>query len=167
MQTIESFNYLALRKEDDEYGYFLDGRAVKPGDVLEAFFSANGWVSGVYTWSGRVEFSPRLTAIGKEQNIRGFTASTKCRWPVKPVVAPLEVEWRTVVEAHGLLRVEGEIRQHAVVIRGPHEGHWRVSIQPRGHPGSMQPAAWPVFEVHFSLSEAKDAAIHAVNHRAR
>jgi hypothetical protein len=165
MQTIEAFNQLCLRKDGDEYGYFLDGRAVRQGDVLEAFFAASGWVQGVYTWSGRVEFSPRLNGVGKSQNIRGFTASTKCRWPLKPVVAPLEVDWHTLAEAHGLMRVEGELERHVMVIRGPHAGHWRVSIHPRGNPGASEPKAWPVFEVRFSLAEAKEAAIHAVKQR--
>lgn len=87
MSHPEPHNRLALRLDPAGPQHYLDGRRVGNGDPIEVRGSV-GWVRGLYRWSGRVEFWPRLEPDPRERLevpalsvLRRFSADTPCRWP--------------------------------------------------------------------------------------
>ena len=164
MQKPDPYHQLVLHRNEGGTCYYLDGRPVHEGDVLEAYSDA-GWSQGRYAWSGRIEFSPRLTPVIPNPKFGGFTASTKCRWPQPQAANINTVKWDTEHGNDGVLNVKGQLHDHIMVIRGPYLGHWRVSIKPVRVAKDQVSRHWPVFEVQFSLKEAQQAAMQAVAHR--
>jgi hypothetical protein len=78
---------LALRPDASGPRHYLDGQAVSDGDRLEVR-SHGEWVPGLFRWSGRVEFWPRLVpdaadrlAVPAQSVLRRFSSDTPCRWP--------------------------------------------------------------------------------------
>ncbi len=54
-------NILEL-KGDGARRYYLDGRPLEPGSLIELQVHSGRWVSGRFEWGGRPEVRPRLRA---------------------------------------------------------------------------------------------------------
>ncbi len=165
MQSFETAQRITLDKEDGHY--YLNGRIVQAGDILEAYFDRSGWVPGRYFWSGRIEFTPRLDPINPTQDrmhsrLRGFNLGTACRWPAQPPATSRTVNWNKHPETSGAVLLEGEIEGHAMEVRGPFQGAWRITVGAQASRSTRNSRPWPSFEVRGSLEHAQRAAIEAV-----
>jgi hypothetical protein len=167
MQTFETAQRIMLKKDDGQHQYYLDGRALHEGDILEAYFDRSGWVPGRYYWSGRIEFTPRLDPINPTQDrvhsrLRGFNLGTACRWPTQQPAVNRTVNWNKHFETSGSLLIAGEIEGHAMEVRGPYQGAWRVTVGTQASRSTRSLRPWPSFEVRGTLETAQRAAIEAV-----
>lgn len=167
MQSFESAQRITLRKDDDQHQYYLEGRALREGDILEAYFERSGWVPGRYFWSGRIEFTPRLDPINPTQDrvhsrLRGFNLGTACRWPSQQPAVNRTVNWTKLFESGGNLLIEGEIDGHGMEVRGPNQGVWRVTVGTLASRTMRGLRPWPSFEVRGTLEKAQKSAIEAV-----
>ncbi len=167
MPSFETAQRITLRKDDDQHQYYLDGRALREGDILEAYFDRSGWVPGRYFWSGRIEFTPRLDPINPTQDrmhsrLRGFNLGTACRWPAQPPALSRTVNWKKHFESNGVLLIEAEIDGHAMEVRGPNQGAWRITVGAVSSRSMRNLRPWPSFDVRGTLETAQKAAIEAV-----
>lgn len=167
MQSFETAQRITLRKDDDRHQYYLDGRALREGDILEAYFDRSGWVPGRYYWSGRIEFTPRLDPINPTQDrvhsrLRGFNLGTACRWPSQQPAVSQMINWKKHSEAGGSLLLEGEIDGHAMEVCGSNPGVWRIAVGAVASRSTRNLRPWPSFEVRGTLETAQKAAIEAV-----
>ena len=74
--------HLELRQEGSGYHHYLDGRAIRSGDLLELQIDAD-WVLGCYEWCFSLDTRPYLVIDRDKDDTVTLNERSLLRWPRK------------------------------------------------------------------------------------